>query len=90
MKPPAPAALPVHYLGMHGLGDNIYQRAHVRQAVANGSEIYLTTPWPQLYADLPGVRCVRPNSHLRTQAKNEKQCSRRFSDSNRSLSATSR
>jgi hypothetical protein len=69
---PSVARLPVWYAGMHGLGDNIYQRAHIRQAVANGSEIYLTTPWPQLYADLPGVRCVKPNSHLRTQAKNEK------------------
>ena len=32
--------------------------------------VYLMTSWPQLYADLD-VRCVRPGTWLRTQAKNE-------------------
>ena len=52
---------------MHGLGDNIYQRAVVR---ALEGIHYLTTPWPQLYADLPNIRCVRPATRLRTQSKN--------------------
>lgn len=30
----------------------------------------MITAWPQLYADLPRVRCVRPDTRLRTQAKN--------------------
>lgn len=52
---------------MYGLGDNIYQRAVVR---ALPGIHYLRTPWPQLYADLPNIRCVRPSTRLRTQAKN--------------------
>lgn len=52
--------------GMKGLGDCIYQRAFVRRL----GECWLETPWPELYADLPGVRFVRPNTTLRTQAKN--------------------
>jgi len=51
--------------GMQGLGDNFYQRAVVRQL----GELHLVTAWPQLYADLP-VQCVRPDTRLRTQAKN--------------------
>lgn len=55
--------------GMHGLGDNIYQRAVVRE-YSKEHEVYLVTSWPQLYADLP-VMCVKPQSlNLRTQAKN--------------------
>lgn len=52
--------------GMNGLGDNFYQRAVVRELGA----LSLITPWPQLYADLPEVKCVRPFTRLRTQAKN--------------------
>lgn len=52
---------------MYGLGDNIYQRAVVR---ALPGIHYLRTPWPQLYADLPNIKCVRPATRLRTQAKN--------------------
>lgn len=53
--------------GMYGLGDNIYQRAVLRAL----TEItYLKTPWPQLYADLPNIRCVRPATRLRTQSTN--------------------
>lgn len=50
---------------MLGLGDNLYQRAVVREL----GEVQLITPWPQLYADLP-VRCVMPATMLRTQRKN--------------------
>lgn len=53
--------------GMHGLGDNLYQRAVLRTL---GGEVFLETPWPQMYADMPQVRCVRPGTRLRTQAKN--------------------
>lgn len=59
---------PLHIDGMHGLGDNFYQRAIVR-VIAQQREVSLATSWPQLYADLP-VRCVRPHVRLRTQAKN--------------------
>lgn len=53
--------------GMRGLGDNIYQRAFLRNMDA---EVYLDTPWPQLYRDLPHVRCLRAETQLRTQARN--------------------
>lgn len=53
--------------GMKGLGDNIYQRAFVK---ALRGDVWLETPWPELYKDLPNVHFVRPNTHLRTQAKN--------------------
>lgn len=52
--------------GMKGLGDNIYQRAFIRQLGA----VQLETPWPELYEDLPGVSFLRMSTPLRTQAKN--------------------
>lgn len=50
---------------MLGLGDNIFARAFVKQYPG----AYLETPWPELYCDLD-VKCVRPETQLRTQAKN--------------------
>jgi hypothetical protein len=52
---------------MQGLGDNIYQRAFVREIP---ERVYLHTPWPQIYVDLPHVFPVRPKTRLRTQCKN--------------------
>lgn len=54
--------------GMQGLGDNIYQRAILRE-YCKEHDVYLVTSWPQLYADLP-IRCVKPAVKLRTQEKN--------------------
>ena len=54
---------------MRGLGDNIYQRAFVR-VLAEQRPVYLRTPWPELYEDLPAVHFVRDETPLRTQAKN--------------------
>lgn len=53
--------------GMRGLGDNIYQRGFVRRLA---TPLWLDTPWPELYADLPGVQFLRPDTRLRTQRKN--------------------
>lgn len=57
--------------GMHGLGDNIHQRALVRQLVQR-HRVWLQTPWPCVYHDLVGerLRLVPTASGLRTQAKN--------------------
>lgn len=55
--------------GMHGLGDNIYQRSFIR-AYQPTEQIYLRTPWPELYQDLPNVRFIRPETPLRTQNRN--------------------
>lgn len=53
--------------GMRGLGDNIYQRAFVKNLRGT---VYLDTPWPQLYQDLQHVKFIRPQTQLRTQRKN--------------------
>lgn len=53
--------------GMRGLGDNIYQRAFVKQLA---KPVTLETPWPELFEDIPGVKFSRPVTNLRTQLKN--------------------
>lgn len=55
--------------GMWGLGDNIFQRPFVRE-ISRHRTIYLDTPWPELYEDLPAVKFVKGNRNLRTQLKN--------------------
>lgn len=60
---------PIFIQSMKGLGDGIYQRPFVR-AESERRAVFLDTPWPQLYADLPNVFPVRPATTLRTQAKN--------------------
>lgn len=57
---------------MFGLGDNIMQRPFVRAAAEREGEVFLQTPWPELYADLPTVKPVRSMTRLRTQQKNER------------------
>ena len=64
--------------GMWGLGDNVYARPFVRAAMEK-HEIWLDTPWPELYADLD-IRFVRMPRRLRTQMKNvERQPKERWS-----------
>jgi hypothetical protein len=52
----------------HGLGDNIFARPFIR-AHAERRPVYLATPWPELFEDLP-VKFIQKSSRLRTQAKN--------------------
>ena len=59
----------IAFRGMQGLGDNVYQRAFVKSLVKS-TPVILETPWPEIYEDLPNLRLVRPNTRLRTQAKN--------------------
>lgn len=62
--------LPAIYVeGMHGLGDNLHQRAIVK-ALSKDRQVWLETPWPCLYHDMPEIRLVGKGSKLRTQAKN--------------------
>ena len=58
--------------GMHGLGDNLHQRATVRHFMGLGP-VFLSTPWPSIYHDFvqQGLTLIKPNSGLPTQAKNE-------------------
>ena len=54
--------------GMYGLGDNCYSRPFVRAATAR-YQVWLDTPWPELYQDLD-LRFVRGTRKLRTQLAN--------------------
>lgn len=62
---------PIYVVGMHGLGDNLHQRAIVRHLMKS-REVWLETPWPCVYHDLVGdrLKLVNKGSRLRTQAKN--------------------
>lgn len=62
---------PPHVRGMFGLGDNIMQRPFVRAVAEEKGRLYLQTPWPELYADIPQVISCRSYTRLRTQQKNE-------------------
>ena len=50
-----------------GLGDNIYERAFVKMLP---KPVYLDTPWPEIYGGIEGVHFLKPQTTLRTQAKN--------------------
>lgn len=53
--------------GMRGLGDALFARAFIKQFKG---DVWYDTPWPELVSDLPNVHCVKPQTTLRTQAKN--------------------
>lgn len=59
---------------MLGLGDNIYQRAFIKQLP---KPLTLTTPWPELYQDLD-IQFANPQTRLRTQAKNAQNTKHKF------------
>lgn len=56
-------------MGMRGFGDNMYQRAFVAALGGTKESLFIDTPWPELFTDLP-VTCVQAKTGLRTQAKN--------------------
>jgi hypothetical protein len=69
---------------MWGLGDNIFSRPFVR-AAAMQYQVYLETPWPELYEDL-NVKFVLGKRLLRTQLKNiERQPRERWSQPPRQI-----
>ncbi|HAU5660004.1 hypothetical protein [Citrobacter sp. Cf140] len=61
----------LYFDGMHGIGDNINQRCFVKALVEKGHEVWLKTPLPEIYVDIPNVHFVHANSPLRTQQKSE-------------------
>lgn len=71
-----PGHPPIIIEGMHGLGDNLHQRGIIRELMKK-NEIWLETPWPCLYHDLP-IHFVGKGSRLRTQAKNAKREAGKF------------
>jgi len=58
---------------MDGLGDNIHQRAAIRQLLGFYNPVYLRTPWPSVYHDLvaSGLQLLQAEHLLRTQRKNQ-------------------
>jgi hypothetical protein len=62
---------PILIEGMHGMGDNVHQRAVVRQ-IMQTREVWLETSWPAIYHDLvgPDLKLIRRAVNLRTQTKN--------------------
>lgn len=63
--------------GMHGLGDNLHQRSVMRQLMRD-YDVWLETPWPCLYHDMPDLKLISKGSVLRTQAKNAQREADRF------------
>ena len=61
---------PIVLDGMHGLGDNVHQRAVVRRLIGAGHQVWLRTPWPCIYHDFDRLRLLERGYTLRTQAKN--------------------
>lgn len=60
---------PLHLAGMGGFGDGVYQRPLVRY-FSRTREVWISTPYPELYSDLP-VKPVRwATADLRCQLKN--------------------
>lgn len=53
--------------GMRGLGDNLFMRPFIK---ALPKPVYLDTPWPEIYGGIEGVHFLKPQTNLRTQAKN--------------------
>ena len=56
--------------GMHGMGDNIHQRAVMRAWLEKYDRIFLETSWPAIYQDMPRVLPIFKRTSLRTQTKN--------------------
>lgn len=63
--------LPLLVRGMHGLGDNLHQRAVLRQLMKS-RDIWIESSWVSPYHDLipSGLKVIRKATALRTQKKN--------------------
>ena len=46
--------------GYWGMGDNVMQLPVVRELCRRFPQVYLATPWPQLYWELPNIRLTHP------------------------------
>lgn len=60
---------PLHIRGMGGLGDNVYQRPLVAH-LATTRDVWISTPYPELYEDLPVRPVLWAGLGLRCQGKN--------------------
>jgi len=65
--------------GMHGLGDNLHQRAVIRQLMQR-NDVFLESSWVAPYHDLvaDGLKVIHKPTSLRTQTKNANREASRF------------
>ncbi|WP_353613947.1 hypothetical protein [Mangrovibacter phragmitis] len=68
----------LYFDGMHGIGDNIIQRAFIKALVMKGHQVWLKTPLPELYVGIPHLYFVRADTRLRTQRKSEMRSTMNF------------
>lgn len=71
---------PLHFIGMHGMGDCLHQRGPLKQLMKT-YDVSLDTSWAAMYHDLiaDGLKLVRRPVGLRTQAKNATREAKLFS-----------
>jgi hypothetical protein len=71
---------PLLIAGMHGLGDNLHQRAIVSQLMDKW-DVWLQTSWVSVYHDLTplGLKLVRKRTELRFQTANQEREAHLFS-----------
>ena len=62
---------------MHGLGDNLHIRSVVRELMRD-NELWLRTPWPQIFHDFEGLHLLRLEPTLRVMADNQNRCARLY------------
>jgi len=56
----------------YGLGDSLYMRPFVMEAKKYHDEVYVCTPFPELYWADYGIKFLKPDTELKTQKKNIK------------------
>lgn len=54
----------------YGFGDNIYERPFVIKATRENDRVYLFTPFPEIYPNIPNLFFTKPITQLRAQKKN--------------------
>jgi len=70
--PPHTRNRKVSVKSMQGMGDNIFQRPYIHTLCGLFETVYLDSPWPHLYWDMPdNLHLFRSGTRLRTQRKNE-------------------
>jgi len=60
----------IWFNGYYGLGDNIYERPFVLDAVKRYNKVFLTTPFPELYHKIDNLFFIKPQTELKTQKRN--------------------
>lgn len=68
----------IYASGYFGLGDNIYQYPFIEKLSKQHNEIFIDTPFPELFSTIHNVRFCNRRTSLKTQSKNMDKYSRSF------------